>query len=521
MSMLLRPSGSAAKGIPNTFLRKNRKWPHPPYKTKWDYILNQQQALQELRHLASSPPPLPSQQETQNPISPPYLLSCLINSFNTHNCEPTPIAYHFVLKTLIRGSRFSEVDSVLIHLENVEKFETPEWVFVDLIRAYGKKGMVREAMDLYFRIPKFRCVPTVSSLNSFLIMLCRKEELVGFVPRILLQSLDMNVRIDESSFSLLVKVLCRLRKVDYAIELLNCVIDEGFDLDCSLYSVVLSSLCKQKGVTSSQALLFLKEMKRIGFSPGELDFNNVIRFLVKQGKGMDALEVLSEMKMEGIKPHIASYNMVLYGLVEEGDFLRVEELFDEILLFGLMPNLCTYNVYIAGLCKQNKVNAGYKMICCMERSGCKPDAVTYNMVLEGFCKLGELSRIEQVWKEMKLKKLLNCEAYWIMVCSLIKRCKIAESCKFFEEMLTYGSVTTSAMIDEVIFMLCQGGFVLEALYMVEKLFTFAVFPGSRAWEALINGLKLNSNVITITYDQLGLHRDDSRVANMGCHLINE
>ncbi|KAL9250417.1 Pentatricopeptide repeat-containing protein [Drosera capensis] len=520
MSLFLRSSTATTNTIiktPNRFLRKNRKWPNPHYKTKFQIIFNQQKALHNLKHLAKSSPNQQEEQEqdqkSQIPIFPnqPYLLTCLINSFNEHKCEPTPIAYHFILKTLTLtiGTQLKEVDLVLTHLEKVETFDTPEWVLVDLIRVYCKKGFFEEAVELFFRIPRFRCVATAASLNVLLGWMCRNEEVIGLVPGVLVRcSRDMNVRIEGSSVEILIEALCRMRKVDHAIELLKCLVDEGIDPDRKVYSSILSALCKRNGTASSEVLGIYGEMKRMRLERDKFDFGNVIRFLVKQGKGIDALRVLGEMKKEVLKPDIACYNMVLRGLVEGGHFARAEELFDEFLLIGFIPNIHTYNVYIAGLCKQKNVEAGYKMIGCMEQMGCEPDSMTYNMVLEGFYKLGDSNRVEEVWMDMELKKLLNFETYLIMVCSLVKRCNILEACKKLEEGLTSGLVIASSKIDEAVCMLCKGGFVVEASDIVKKLFSFGISLGAKAWEALILGLKLNLSFTSIQSDQLGLLGDD-------------
>uniref|UniRef100_A0A7C8YL02 Pentatricopeptide repeat-containing protein n=1 Tax=Opuntia streptacantha TaxID=393608 RepID=A0A7C8YL02_OPUST len=156
--MVLRPS--LVKSIKSTFLRKKRRSPHSPFKTQWHYAFDQEQALQDLKKSALHSPSNSSHQgseDSQNPCkSLPLMLNCLIDSFAAYNCEPTPNAYQFVIKTLIRNSQFDELTHVLSHLQNAEKFDTPERVFVDLIRAYGENGMLYESVDLFFRIPSFR-----------------------------------------------------------------------------------------------------------------------------------------------------------------------------------------------------------------------------------------------------------------------------------------------------------------------------------------------------------------------------
>jgi len=77
-----------------------------------------------------------------------------------------------------------------------------------------------------------------------------------------------------------------------------------------------------------------------------MDYTNMIRFLVKEGKGMDALDILNQQKKDGIKPDIVCYTMVLSGIVAEGEYVKLEELFDEILVFGLVPDVYVYKWFV-------------------------------------------------------------------------------------------------------------------------------------------------------------------------------
>ncbi|KAB5561308.1 hypothetical protein DKX38_006265 [Salix brachista] len=69
-----------------------------------------------------------------------------------------------------------------------------------------------EAIELFYRIPKFRCVPSVYSLNNLISVLCRNSIGLKLVPGILLKSQVMNIRVEESTFQVLITALCRIRK---------------------------------------------------------------------------------------------------------------------------------------------------------------------------------------------------------------------------------------------------------------------------------------------------------------------
>ncbi|XP_050383524.1 pentatricopeptide repeat-containing protein At2g38420, mitochondrial [Argentina anserina] len=457
------------------FIRKHRKWPVSPYNTKWHKLFNQHQALQTLKQT----PPL---------LNPPQtLLSSLLHSFNTFNCDPTPQAYNFVLKTLTRTSQFAQIPSVLDRLESVEKFHPPESIFSNLIRFYGTANRIGNAIDVFYRIPKFRCDPSAVSLNSLLYVLCGSSEGLKMVPQILMKSRAMGIRLEESSFRILITALCGMGKVGYAIEIMKCMISNGYDLDVKICSLVLASLCEQKGLGGLEVVGFVEEMKnKVGFCPGMMDYSNVIRFLVKQGKGLDALGVLGKMKVEGMKPDIVCYTMVLYGVIENGDYKNADKVFDELLVLGLVPDVYTYNVYINGLCKQNNVEAGIKMINCMKELGCKPNLITYNLLLKALCKKGELSRVRELVSEMSLNGVgVNLQTHRIMLDGLFCNGDVDEACVFMEEMLDKFLCGRCSAYDDVIYGLCQRGLISKAMDLLQKMVDKNVVPEARAWEAVL------------------------------------
>ncbi|XP_068341788.1 pentatricopeptide repeat-containing protein At2g38420, mitochondrial [Pyrus communis] len=466
---------SALKPSSKFFLRKHRKWPVSPYNTRWHQIFNQNQAFQSLKK--SSPPP-----ENQ----PHLLLPTLVYSFNTYNVDPTPEAYHFVLKTLTKTAQFDHIAPVLRRLETVEKFDTPEHSFAHLIGFYGRWNRTQDAIDLFYRIPRFRCVPSAHSLNALLYVLCGSCEGLKLVPEILLRSHVMGIRLEESSFRFLINALCGIGKVGYAIDIMNCMMNNGYGLNVKICSLILSSMCEQKDSEGVDVMGFLGEMQKLGFCPGMMDYSNVIRFMVKQGRGLHALNVLIKMKGEGIKPDVICYTMVLHGVITEGDFKKADQVFDELLVLGLVPDVYTYNVYINGLCKQNKVESGLMMISSMDELGCKPNLITYNILLKALCNNGELRRVRELMREMTLNGVgVNLQTHRIMLDGLFGKGNIEEACVFMEEMLDKVLVRFCSSFDEVIYGLCQRGLVCKAMELLKKMVDKNVAPGAKAWEALL------------------------------------
>ncbi|KAJ6871523.1 hypothetical protein NC652_037014 [Populus alba x Populus x berolinensis] len=176
--------------------------------------------MQSLKQSATIPPLL------ENPCKS-HLPSSLNYSFSIYNVEPTPKVYDFIIKTSFKPLKFHHISSVLDHLEKVENFEPPESIFDYLIEFYGITDKNQEAIELFCRIPKFRCVPSVYSLNTLMPVLCRSSKGLNLVPEILLNSQVMNTRMEESTF--------------------------------------------QKEATKFEVLAFLEELRKLGFCPGMVE----------------------------------------------------------------------------------------------------------------------------------------------------------------------------------------------------------------------------------------------------------
>ncbi|KAJ6425150.1 hypothetical protein OIU84_025845 [Salix udensis] len=117
------------------------------------------------------------------------------------------------LKPMTSFSQFHHIPSFLDHLEKVENFEPPESIFAYLIEVYGVTDKTQGAIELFCPTPKFRCVPSVYSLNALMPVLCRSSKGLKLVPESLLNSQAMNTRMEESTFQVFIAALCRIRKV--------------------------------------------------------------------------------------------------------------------------------------------------------------------------------------------------------------------------------------------------------------------------------------------------------------------
>ncbi|XP_020596772.1 pentatricopeptide repeat-containing protein At2g38420, mitochondrial-like isoform X1 [Phalaenopsis equestris] len=254
-----------------------------PYRGGWQENFSELLAIEAFKSKVAE-----LQDKTTNVFS--ILLSC----FRRYEISPSPSAYSFVIKYVARRRLFSQIPAILHHLEHEEQLEVPEKVFLGLIQHYGKANMLKDAMNIFFRIPKFRCTPSVLSLNSLLSILCKKKEGLVLIQDVLMKTPEMNIHLEATTFHILIRALCKIGKVGSALELLKAMhLDESYP-EGKLYSVVLSSLCEHAG--AKDILTFLEDMRNAGHLPTALEYNSVIDVLVKEGKVNHAYSLLEHLK---------------------------------------------------------------------------------------------------------------------------------------------------------------------------------------------------------------------------------
>ncbi|RVX00653.1 Pentatricopeptide repeat-containing protein, mitochondrial [Vitis vinifera] len=352
--------------------------------------------MQTLKNTIANQSPSP-----QSPSNSQFL-SILIDSFRIYNSDPTPNAYRFVISTLTRCRQFHHLPPLLHRLEKVEKFETPEFIFTNLIKVYGNANMFEDAVDLFFRIPNFRCVPSVYSLNALLYVLCKRREGLVMVPQILLKSQAMNIRLEESSFRILVAALC------------------------------------------DEVLRFMEEMRKLGFYPGRVDCNNpdtvsytmILNGVTADGDYEKADDLFDEMLVLGVVPDIHAYNVYINSLCKQNNIEEGVRMLASMRELGCKPDYVTYNMLLEGMSKVRDLGGMRELAREMELEGVQWNWETYRIMLDGLVGKGEIDESCSLLEEM-LDKYFSCwcSTFDEIICELCQRGLVCKALQLVNKMV--------------------------------------------------------------------------------------
>ncbi|KAJ4779959.1 Pentatricopeptide repeat-containing protein [Rhynchospora pubera] len=261
-----------------------------------------------------------------------------------------------------------------------------------------------EATQLFDKMPELKCTPTAASLNQLLSILCDKKEGLYMVKDVLLKSHEMGIRVDRSTFWVLIEALCKHGKAKFAIEIMGVMGLFECNPDPKMYSLVLKSLCDSDDSNGwSDVIAFVGEMRNAGSLLTNSDCYMVIDLLVKEGKMDEAYCLVTEMRIDGTNPDINCFNKLLSGFCQAGRFDMVDKVFDEMLIGGMVPNVHTFEIYIDGLAKKGDVDGMVKMVKCMERAGFNANVQIYNTMIGQFMRSGKSNEARELMDEMVKK----------------------------------------------------------------------------------------------------------------------
>ncbi|KVI11334.1 Pentatricopeptide repeat-containing protein [Cynara cardunculus var. scolymus] len=288
--------------------------------------------------------------------------------------------------------------------------------FILVFKAYGKAKKAENALDLFDKMwVEYQCRPSVRSFNSVINVAIQEglfSRALEFYSSVVIR--DKRVLPNVLTYNLILKVLCRLRLIDRAIETFREMPVRKCTPDVFTYCTLMDGLCKEDRI--DEAVCLLDEMQVEGCFPTAVTFNVLINGLCKKGDLARAANVVENMFLKGCVPNEATYNTLIHGLCLKGKLEKAVSLLDRMVRNKCIPNDVTYGTIINGLVKQGRAVDGAHMLVSMEERGLKANQYVYSTLISGLFKEGKPKEALNMWKEMISK---GCKPNTVLYGTLI------------------------------------------------------------------------------------------------------
>uniref|UniRef100_A0A0D9VBI5 Pentacotripeptide-repeat region of PRORP domain-containing protein n=1 Tax=Leersia perrieri TaxID=77586 RepID=A0A0D9VBI5_9ORYZ len=320
--------------------------------------------------------------------SPPALLRLFRFLPETYAFAPDAISYNSLLSALCRtgdmvtarklfdGMRVGE-EGMGVAFPNVITYTT-------MIKAYCAKRLVDEALAIFKLMVADGVEPNKITYNTMVQGFCdaSRMELVKEV-------LEMDsFKPDTCTFNTLISAHCKEARIEDAMKVFTQMVELRVKRDSASYSMVIRALCENGEFGRAEELvdeLLEKEVlkKRGGCTPLIAAYNPVFVYLCDHGKTRKARMLFGQLLDRRSKVDFPAFKTLILGHCREGDFEEGYELVLSMLKRDLVPDDECYISVIEGFAQKGRMKFAWEALHRMLNSGLRPSTSTFHSVLLG------------------------------------------------------------------------------------------------------------------------------------------
>ena len=259
--------------------------------------------------------------------------------------------------------------------------------YTTMIRAYCAKRLADEALSLFKMMVADGVPPNRITYNTMVQGFCEagRMELVKEV-----FGMD-SFKPDTCTFNTLMAAHCREGRIEDAMKVFDQMMELRVRRDSASYSMVIRALCENGEFGRVEELvdnLLEKEVlkKKGGGVPLIAAYNPVFKYFCENGKAKKARVLFGQLLDRRSKVDFLAFKTLILGHCKEGDFEEGYQLVLSMLKRDLMPDTDCYIAVIDGFMQKGRMKSAWEALHRMLNSGLRPSTSTFHSVLLGLLK---------------------------------------------------------------------------------------------------------------------------------------
>ncbi|KAL5999270.1 hypothetical protein ACLOJK_040720 [Asimina triloba] len=272
----------------------------------------------------------------------------------------------------------------------------------------GKKGCnVVEAIKRFREMIHAGHLPDKELCEIYLSCLCEVGRLLDARQSFQLLS-DSGIAM-QTSYSLLVKALCRAGRLEEAQAMEDEMVAHGLAIDEYIYGSLIHGLLH--GGRSEEALEKIESMKQSGIAPTIHVYTSLMVHFFREKQIGKALEMYNKMREDGCKPTVVTYSALIRGYMADGRTSEAWDVFHQMKSEGPFPDFKTYSMFITCLCRACRSEEALQLVHEMLETGILPSSINFKTVFYGLNREGKqgLARtvLQSKWALARRRKVLT------------------------------------------------------------------------------------------------------------------
>ncbi|XLT84372.1 putative pentatricopeptide repeat-containing protein At5g06400, mitochondrial [Arachis duranensis] len=305
--------------------------------------------------------------------------------------------YNMAIKIAGRGKDFKHMRSLFFEMRrNNYSIMSETWTI--MIMLYGRIGLTDLAMNCFREMKAEGYKPSRSTYKYLIIALCgRKGRKVDEAIKIYGEMIRARHIPDKELVETFLGCLCEVGRLSEARRCTDSLKIFGYSVPLS-YSLLIRALCRVGKM--EEALALVGESGAEKPTLDQFTCGSIVHGLLRKGQFEDALAKVESMKQKGIKPTIHVYTSLIVHYFKEKQIGKAIEVFKEMQESGYEPNIVTYSALISGYMNMERPTDAWNIFYRMKLKGPSPDFKTYSMFLSCLCKSGRSEEAMKLISEM-------------------------------------------------------------------------------------------------------------------------
>ncbi|XP_016444769.2 pentatricopeptide repeat-containing protein At4g20740 [Nicotiana tabacum] len=420
---------------------------------------------------------------------------------------------------LNRVNQFRAADQVpeLMHMQGKPPSEKQ---FEILIRMHGDANRGLRVYYVYEKMKKFGVKPRVFLYNRIMDALVKTNHLN--LAMSVYDDFKKDGLVEESmTFMILIKGLCRLKRMDEVFELLGRMRGNLCKPDVFAYTAMIKILVAERNLDGCSKVW--EEMQRDAVEPDVIAYSTFINGLCKINQVEKGYALFNEMKQKNYLIDRAIYGSLIESFVANGKVGLACDLLKDLMDSGYRADLAIYNSLIEGFCNAKRIDRAYKLFQITVQEDLQPDFSTVRPILVSYaeskrmdeiCKLlEELQRLSycirddlskfftfmvekddrimialEVFEYLKEKDYCGVPIYNILMEALYRNGEVTKALTLFSELRDSDHKPDSSTYSNAIQCFVEVGDVQEACNCYNRIKEMSLIPSVAAYRSLVKGL---------------------------------
>lgn len=398
-----------------------------------------------------------------------------------------------------RNLKEEEISQLVIKLMKNGVFPSSIWL-TQTITMFCRFGRCDRAWDLVHELMRLGGKVDTVPCNALMTGLIKEQDFQRM--NLLMKEMkEKNIQPDVVTYGILINHLCKIRRVDEAIEVLEKMkVDAeenggiSVEPDVVLYNTLIDGLCKVG--RQEEALVLMEKMKsEDGCSPTTSTYNTIMDGFCKVGEIDRSFELFNQMNNEGVIPNVITYNTLIDGMCKCGRVSSALQLLNEMLRTGMKANATTYTVLITAFCNVNNIEKAMKLFDQMLESGTISDATVYHSLISGLSQAGRMDDACFVVSQMRAAGFrLDLIGYNVLIGGLCRKSKFDKAYELFKSMKESGVNPDRVTYNTLIAYFSEKEDLETALIILKKMRADMITPNVVTYGALIKSCCKSGNL---------------------------